>query len=122
MAGDLETVPHPYGRCPGRRGERGRRDVDQRGRHPRVRAPGGGRGAALRDVPAVRGRFADVAVAAQPMAMPDEATSDLDEVGQLGLAAFALRVMPEYAEAKGQRPNDGEDWDDTDADAPAPPA
>jgi len=68
--------------------------------------------------PAVLSRFSDVVVAAEPAALADEATRNIDEVGELGLAAFAMRVTPEYAEAKAQRPYAGEGWDAADTEAP----
>jgi hypothetical protein len=68
--------------------------------------------------PAVRSQFSDVAIAAEPAALADETTRNMDQVGELGLAAFAMRVAPEYAEAKAQRPHAGEEWDAADAEPP----
>jgi hypothetical protein len=68
--------------------------------------------------PVVRAQMPEVAMEAAPAALPDELTTDLDEVGALGLAAFAMRESSDYAEAKAQRPLAGEDWDGADADSP----
>jgi len=63
-----------------------------------------------------------VTVAAEAGAIPEAVTSGLDEVGALGLEAFALRQSDEYAAAKAQRPLDGEVWDTEEALPPDAPA
>src|SRR5688500_17719829 len=68
--------------------------------------------------PVVRAQMPEVAMEAAPAALPDELTTDLDEVGALGLAAFAMRESAAYAKAKAKRKWDGEDWGEADADAP----
>jgi hypothetical protein len=55
---------------------------------------------------------------AAPASIPVE---DLDAIGALGLAAFALRQSPEYAAAKAQRPYQDEPWDGEHVLPPDPP-
>src|SRR5918994_5948912 len=51
-------------------------------------------------------------------AIPEAATSGLDEDEALGLEAFALRQSSEYAAAKARRPLDGVPWDSGEAMTP----
>lgn len=44
--------------------------------------------------------------------------AQLDEIGALGLEALSLRVSPEYASAKANRPLEGQPWDNGTAMAP----
>jgi hypothetical protein len=60
-------------------------------------------------------------VTAEAGAIPEAAKSELDEVGALGLEAFALRRSDEYVSAKARRPLDGEPWDSENATAPDHP-
>ena len=46
------------------------------------------------------------------MDVDDSLIAGLDEVGKLGLDAFALRSSEGYVDAKAQRPLAGESWDD----------
>src|SRR5919108_648423 len=57
-------------------------------------------------------------LAPSPAAIPDDVARDLDDVGALGLEAFALRGSDEFAAAKAERPRAGEMWDLDAPDAP----
>lgn len=57
-------------------------------------------------------------VAATPADVGDSLVVDLDEVGKLGLEAFALRSSEGYVGAKAERPLAGESWDDAAASTP----
>jgi hypothetical protein len=68
---------------------------------------------------AVQERVQGVEVVHTPAAISDETGRGLDEVGALGLEAHALRLSPEYAAAKADRPLAGKAWDS--AEPPDPP-
>ena len=68
---------------------------------------------------AVQERVHGVEIVEKPAAVSDETGRGLDEVGTLGLEAHALRLSPEYAAAKADRPLAGEAWDS--AEPPDPP-
>jgi len=58
------------------------------------------------------------AVSTDPSTLSEDVAGGLDDVGALGLAAFALRQSGDYAEAKAQRPLAGQAWDSGAAMAP----
>ena len=69
-------------------------------------------------VPSVRAAVSDGEIAPEAGAISEDVLSGLDDVGAMGLAAFALRQSPEYPEAKAERPRAGEDWDADDVEPP----
>jgi hypothetical protein len=68
--------------------------------------------------PSVRAQVYDAGLAEEPEAIAEDMKSGLDEVGALGLDAFALRQSSEYAAAKAERPKAGEEWDEEDMEPP----
>jgi hypothetical protein len=69
-------------------------------------------------VASVRAAVADGEVAPAAAAISEDVLRGLDDVGAMGLEAFALRQSPEYLEAKAERPRAGEDWDAEDVEPP----
>ncbi len=57
------------------------------------------------------GHLAAATITEEPLALTEAVRAGLDEVGAMGLEAFALRQSSDYAAAKARRPLNGERWD-----------
>jgi len=66
----------------------------------------------------MEGHLAEATITEEPLSLGEEARANLDEIGAMGLSAFALRQSSDYTVAKANRPRNGERWDSGAAQSP----